>query len=418
VPLLQSTSPSNNATVTPPASRKRAGWWRAPQQVWLRRAIFQLHLWVGVVLASYSVVIGLSGATLVFREQIENRIYAKELNVQDVPRTVTFGAAVKQIAADRPGWVPVGLRYFQTPGRAALVLMRPANDMAATNIRYVHFNPYTGAVVLDRMRYSNFLGWCSNVHYYLLFGRPGLAVSGWMALGLLMLTISGVILWWPGVARWAAALTLQRRSSWRRVNWDLHSVVGFWSSFALLAVTFTGVYFAFPVPVAGSIVIATRGSVREALKFATVPKAPAVKAGTPRLPLDDAIAILNRELRPAPPIEYLQLPVKETDAYGAVSYYPHTMEYTQMRRVAIDPHSGAVLSVADTHNVPLGMHIVQYFHAVHFGTFGGEGVLGIVVKVLWIFVGLTPALLAVTGLLMYWNRKLRPLAMRLRARRA
>ncbi|CAN5558472.1 PepSY-associated TM helix domain-containing protein [soil metagenome] len=413
--LDQSTSPSNLRTLAeqPPALRKRAGWWRAPQRLWLRRAIFQAHLWLGVILALYSIVIGVSGSVLVFRKEIEDKLYGTQLHFQQTARQVSLADAVHRIELDRPGWISVGLRDFQSQDHAAMLLMRPASNPASTDIRYVYFNPFTGQVVLDHMRYDNLLGWTANLHYYLLAGRLGLTVSGWMALGLLFLCVSGVILWWPGVSRWMAALVLRRRSSWKRVNWDLHSVVGFWSSAALLGVAFTGVYFAFALPIGGLVVMATGGSVREAMKFVVLPKPLPAKPGTPLLPLDQAVAILNRQLSPAPPVEYLQLPARPTDVYGAVSYYPHTIEYTQMRRVAIDPHSGTVLAVADTHQMQLGMHIIQYFHAVHFGTFGGEGWPGIVVRIAWVFVGMTPALLAVTGLVMYWNRKLSPIWKRL-----
>lgn len=360
-------------------------------------------------------MIGLSGSILVFRKEIENRLYGKQLHVQQAARQVSLADAVHRIELDRPGWISVGLRDFQSQDHAAMLLMRPTAKPASTDLRYVYFNPFTGQVVLDHMRYDNLLGWVTNLHYYLLAGRLGLTVSGWMALGLLLLCISGVVLWWPGVSRWSAALVLRRRSSWKRINWDLHSVVGFWSSAALLGVVFTGVYFAFALPVGGLVVLATGGKIREAMKFVVLPKPLPAKPGTPLLPLDQAVAILNRELAPAPPVEYLQLPARPTDVYGAVSYFPHTIEYTQMRRVAIDPHNGTVLAVADTHQMQLGMHIIQYFHAVHFGTFGGEGILGIVVRIVWVFVGITPALLAVTGLIMYWNRKLRPAWKRLRS---
>ncbi|AFL89283.1 putative iron-regulated membrane protein [Terriglobus roseus DSM 18391] len=407
--LVQSISPSKESNAPQPsASRRHAGWWHAPQRLRLRRAIFQVHLWLGVILTLYSIVIGLSGSVLVFRKEIEDHLYGRQLQVQPTVRQVTLADAVQRIERDRSGWMSVGLRDFQSQDHAAMLLMRLTANPASTNIRYVYFNPYTGQVVLDRMRYDNLLGWMTNLHYYLLSGRLGLTVSGWMAVGLLLLCVSGVLLWWPGVSRWMAAVVLHRRSNWKRINWDLHSVVGFWSSAALLGVTFTGVYFAFALPIGGAIVVATGGSIQQAMQYVASPKARPAAPGTPLLPMDRAVAILNRELSPAPPAQYLQLPTRPGDVYGAISYYPHTIEYTQMRRVAVDPHGGAVLAVADTHQMQFGMHVIQYFHAFHFGTFGGAGPLGIVVRVVWVFVGLTPAMLAVTGLLMYWNRKLHP----------
>ncbi|MEK6398866.1 MAG: PepSY-associated TM helix domain-containing protein, partial [Terriglobus sp.] len=279
-------------------------------------------------------------------------------------------------------------------------------------LRYVYFNQWTGQVVQDRLRYGSVMGWFENLHYYLLSGRTGLMVSGWMAVGLFLLCVSGIVIWWPGITRWTAALVLRRRGSWKRLNWDLHSVIGFWSSLALSSVVFTGVYFAFSVPIAGAIVKLTGGSISKALTFVAVPKALPVKPGTPTITLDQALVLMNAALRPAPPTAYLQLPVGPQGVYGGLSYYPGSLKYTELRRASIDPHTGAVLSTADTHDMEFGMHVVQYFHTVHFGTFGGNGWFGIAVRCLWVLVGLTPALLAITGLIMYWNRKLGPMIRR------
>ena len=48
-----------------------ARWLRQPQQTWLRRAIFQVHLWTGVALALYVVVLSLTGSVLVYRIELD-----------------------------------------------------------------------------------------------------------------------------------------------------------------------------------------------------------------------------------------------------------------------------------------------------------------------------------------------------------
>lgn len=409
MPLQASTSPSN---VTAPPAAKSANWWRSPQRVWLRRAIFQVHLWLGILIALYTVIIGISGSILVFRDEIGDAMYGNATHVTPVQRTITIDAAVKKITADRPQWIAVGLRDMQSTHKAALLLMRPAGDVRNTQLNYVYFNQWTGQVVHERLRYGSVMGWFENLHYYLLSGRTGLLVSGWMACGLLLLCVSGVVLWWPGVSRWAAALVLRKRGSWKRFNWDMHSVVGFWSALALSAVAFTGMYFAFPIPIAGTLVKITGGSIPKALKFVAVPKALPARPDAPVMTIDAALSHLNEALKPAPVAEYLQLPLGPQGVYGGLSYYPGSLKYTELRRVAVDPHTGAVLSTADTHEMEFGMHVVQYFHTVHFGTFGGDGWFGIAVRCVWVLLGLTPPILAVTGLVMYWNRKLRPLIRR------
>jgi hypothetical protein len=121
-----------------------------------------------------------------------------------------------------------------------------------------------------------------------------------------------------------------------------------------LAVSFTGVYFAFPIPVAGAIVIATRGSIREALTYVSLPKSLPFAPGTPLLSLDQAIKTANKVLPPDAPVTYLQIPQKASDVFVSVSYYDGTVQYAQLRRVAIDPHSGTILRMLDTHSMPVG----------------------------------------------------------------
>ena len=45
-------------------------WMRAPQKLWLRRAIFQIHLWSGIGLGVYMFVICLTGSVLVYRNEL------------------------------------------------------------------------------------------------------------------------------------------------------------------------------------------------------------------------------------------------------------------------------------------------------------------------------------------------------------
>ncbi len=43
---------------------------RRPQSLWLRKAIFQIHLWTGIGLGIYVVLISVSGSAVVFRNEL------------------------------------------------------------------------------------------------------------------------------------------------------------------------------------------------------------------------------------------------------------------------------------------------------------------------------------------------------------
>ena len=49
-----------------------ASWIRQPQSVWLRKALFQIHLWSGIGIGIYVVLISISGSVLVFRNELFN----------------------------------------------------------------------------------------------------------------------------------------------------------------------------------------------------------------------------------------------------------------------------------------------------------------------------------------------------------
>jgi uncharacterized iron-regulated membrane protein len=391
--------------------KKTANWITSPQRVRLRRALFQIHLWVGIALALYAIVIGLTGSALVFRDEMEHAMWPEVFHVVPAQRTITMQAAVDNIQRARPGWTVFALRDFNTAGQATTAMMRPNAGKLSANYRQVYFNPFTGEVLLDRLRYGGWLGWMANLHEYLLAGPLGLIVSGWMAVGLLVLCGTGIVLWWPGVQRWTSALTVNPRSRWKRLNWELHSAVGFWVCAALVVVTVTGIDFAFPNAIGSIVEFATGDHLASHVASAT--SQPHMYSGATGavMTIDQAIEESRTTLPQAAPAGYLQLPQASSakPQYYATGYYSGSLPYSELVRLAFDAHTGAVLSYGDTRQESRGSRIQQYFTTIHFGSFGGSGFKGLAIKWLWVLVGVAPALLAVSGIIMYWNRKLHPM---------
>jgi uncharacterized iron-regulated membrane protein len=68
--------------------------------------------------------------------------------------------------------------------------------------------------------------------------------NGVGAAGLLVLAISGLLLWWHGVATWWRTLGVAWQCGWRRVNYDLQHALGFLTFIIVLWWSLSGVYFA------------------------------------------------------------------------------------------------------------------------------------------------------------------------------
>jgi uncharacterized iron-regulated membrane protein len=140
------------------------------------------------------------------------------------------------------------IREQRRPERPVLVAL--VRD-GATSERL--FDPYTG----EDLGHSyppalQFVEWLVDLHDNLLAGRTGRIVNGVGGLLVMVLLLTGAVIWWPGKTRWRRSLVL-RPSGPRRFVWHLHSFIGFWAFALLLIWAATAVYFAFPEPFESTI---------------------------------------------------------------------------------------------------------------------------------------------------------------------
>jgi uncharacterized iron-regulated membrane protein len=233
-------------------------WIRQPHRLWIRRALFQVHLWAGIGLGLYVVVICLSGSILVYRETL--------------------------------------FRRFQPTDDGPLPLVYRSTT------------------------------WLLDFHDNLLNGETGRRTNAVGATLVILLAITGLVVWWPGIQRWRRSLAIDLHANWRQFNWSLHSALGIWFVAFVLMWGITGLYLSYPTPFHETV-------------------------------------------------EYLQ-PVDEL----------HPVEQ-------------------------FGDRVLYWLAYLHFGRFGGRipgcgrGTCHEVFRVVWALFGLIPMIMAVTGAMMWWNRR-------------
>lgn len=117
---------------------------------------------------------------------------------------------------------------------------------------YVVLMSLTGSLIVYRNELERipslvpFIEWTVNLHENLLFGQNGRFVNGIGAVGLILLGLTGAVVWWPGIKNWRRALAIERKAPFARFNWDLHSAMGFWGLLFVLMWGVSGFYFSFP----------------------------------------------------------------------------------------------------------------------------------------------------------------------------
>ncbi len=260
-------------------------------------------------------------------------------------------------------------------------------------------DPADGRVLGESPQKRTWLDIVQELHETLLIhpGSRGRLWNGVGAVALLLLNVTGMVIWWPGVRNWKRALQVDLARSWRRINFDLHVAVGFWTLLLTSIWAVSGIYFGWPRQAflfidsisrvvsarPPAITVSSEADAPELDLRALVQRAKALDPGTTlggvafpygrRAPL----AILMRR-RNAPGYEYVD----------TMYFNPYTGEYISTWRYGV--------------NQSLGDWIVWLQVPLHYGTYWGWGV-----KIVWAAAGLAIPLLAITGLLMYWNRSLR-----------
>lgn len=222
------------------------GFWMQPKRTFLRRALFQIHLWTGVAVGLYMVFISITGSAVVFRRDLNQKLLG------NIPAA--------EVAADAKRLPVARLReevQRQYPGYTITRVAEARRRLAPSEVTMVkdgevlqeRFNPYTGADMGNaRPRSVAVMEWFTDLHDNLLTGETGRKVNAVGGALLCVLCISGLVIWWRASGAWYKGFFFNPRSGWKRLNFDLHAALGFWGLLVLFLWGLTGVYFAFPDP--------------------------------------------------------------------------------------------------------------------------------------------------------------------------
>lgn len=356
----------------------------------IRNTVFHLHRWLGLIGGILLCVAGLTGAVLVFWHEIDHLVLTQRfgqiipsgepLAVPAIADTVKAAFAAKGLSLSSMNLPEHADHPYQ------VWLHAPADHHWQ-----VFVNQYTGQVMGDREWESSWVGIIYGLHYKLLAGDAGTLIMGVVALLTLLLSLTGIVLW-PGWRKLIAGFKIKWHGAHiKRTNFDIHKVAGIVTAIFLAFIGLTG--FAWNVP---------QAKVTEAIHAATFTPKPADPVSKPipgqkPLPIADLIQRADAAV-PNATTTYISFPEKPEEPFRMGK--KQAQETGGNTRVSLDQFTGNVTQLSDGLKPSRAEAILNQFGPLHFGTFWG-----VPSRILYVFVGLAPTVLMVTGVVMWWYRK-------------
>jgi uncharacterized iron-regulated membrane protein len=227
----------------------------------MKKLIGKIHLWLGLASGLVVFILGITGCIWVFEEEIKSVVYKDRLTVEahtskQLPLSQLYENARKSVPANMS---LNRVLIYNNPDRTMIFMGRrqPHHNNEGIwcwNNRdyyyYAYFDPYTGKLKHLENHTFEFFSLVMDLHMSLLL-KPaiGKIIVGVSVLIFFISLITGLVLWWPKKRKKAIKQRLwfqwKNKTKWKRKNYDLHNILGFYVMIFALVIALTGLMWSF-----------------------------------------------------------------------------------------------------------------------------------------------------------------------------
>ncbi|MGJ1369359.1 PepSY-associated TM helix domain-containing protein [Sphingobacterium spiritivorum] len=373
----------------------------------LRSAVLWIHKWMGIISGIVVLSLGITGCLYVFQEELKLLFYPQKYFLEkkhnDAPMPLSTLIAHAQ-AALPPSHRITRADLYPDPSRTWIFRASKTNENAFGHWNYysyydrVFVNPYTGAVTAVEDSKNEFFQLVLQMHLNLLLGKKyGHPIVGYATAVFVLLLISGLILWWP--KRWKGktlkrSIWIDRKAKWKRLNYDLHNVLGFYSLFIGLVIGITGLVFAFPA------------FEKSYVNFFNHLGTDEIKQNKPTYPLvsgPEASAMdkaLYFAIKNYPTADMMSLRLRnEADKPVDIQIRLQKDKTSRFKWYYFDAVTAQIVNIKSDDNLSGGEKLRSMNYDLHVGSIGG-----LPTKILAFFISLFCASLPVTGYILWWQK--------------
>nr|WP_068891532.1 PepSY-associated TM helix domain-containing protein [Pedobacter panaciterrae] len=203
-----------------------------------KKTIRQIHLWLGLGSGLIVFIVSITGCLYVFEEEIRDNTQQAELYVPVQQRPfIGLENIIRNFETIAAGEKITIIRITESEPNATV-------QISSKKKKIYFFNPYDGRLV--KKGGVDWLSTVLEIHTSLLWGETGKFIQRWAVVIFVIMLITGLVLWFPNQMRLLRqSLKIKWKGSFKRVNYDLHNVLGFYASGILIVISLSGLYFAF-----------------------------------------------------------------------------------------------------------------------------------------------------------------------------
>lgn len=369
----------------------------------LRKAFGKIHLCLGLTSGLVVFIISITGCLYAFQEEISDLTqpfrFCEAKSTAYLPPSELKAIAEKAL----PNKLLHAVKYNE-PGRAAEAIFY-SYEPEYYYITYL--NPYDGKILKVKNMEMDFFHFILDGHFYLWMppkiGQTTVVVFMFI---FLVMVISGIILWFPknrAAVKQRFWFRWKKGLSWKRKNYDLHNIPGFYACLFALVFVVTGLVWG--LPGFGKILHQAIGGKISLNYEAPVSKlAVAVKNKETHVAAIDIV--FEKMLRSYPNASYIEIhpPENDSSSIAANANLGHGTYWKTDYRY-FDQHSLAELPCDNIYgrfdgNTTVADKLLRMNYDIHVGAIGG-----LPGKFIAFFISLLIASLPVSGFLIWWGRK-------------
>ncbi|CAI2717111.1 PepSY-associated TM helix domain-containing protein [Nitrospina watsonii] len=364
---------------TSPASSQRL-------RQWVRRVHLVLAFSVGLVM----VVSGLSGSLLVYHKEIDHALNSDLWRVEPGGGPHRIDASLDAVRQAHPNALIGLVRLPRAPQHSMEVWIREAGG-----IHKVYVNPYTASLLGMRGDHDGLMGTLHDLHVHLLAGETGETVMGAIGLVALVLLGTGLYLWWPRGGRWSGAFRIGWQETGVRKAFRLHRFIGIVSIGFLVFSIATGAGMVFHKAVNVALESVLGGPMRTLPPNLTAPVNNSLSA--------EQLMARGQSILPEATLTFLRLPRTPDAPFVLRMRFDENPHPNGSTYLALHPETGDAMMVHSYRQASSGQVASDLKYPLHIGRFWGESG-----RIFTVAVGLSPALLFISGFLFWRRRRSRP----------